>query len=66
MTLPQAVERVAAAARKHGKAWAITAGNVEDLARYRSMGAQLIPWGGDYALFKVLENCSAQLDAILS
>jgi 2-keto-3-deoxy-L-rhamnonate aldolase RhmA len=66
MTLPQAVERVAAAAHRHGKAWAITAGTVDDLARYRSMGAQLVPWGGDYALFKVLETCSAQLDAILT
>ncbi len=65
LTLPEAVERVAAAARQHGKAWAITAGSVEDLMRYRRMGAQLIPWGGDYALMKVLETCSAQLDSIL-
>jgi 2-keto-3-deoxy-L-rhamnonate aldolase RhmA len=64
--LPEAVERVAAAARRHGKAWGITAGSVEDLERYRRMGAQLIPWGGDYALMKVLETCSAQLDAILA
>jgi 4-hydroxy-2-oxoheptanedioate aldolase len=64
-SLPEAVEQVAAAARRHGKAWAITAGTVDDLARYRAMGAQLVPWGGDYALMKVLETCSAQLDAIL-
>ena len=65
LSLPEAVEQVATAARRHGKAWAITAGSVEDLARYRRMGAQLIPWGGDYALMKVLETCSAQLDSIL-
>jgi 2-keto-3-deoxy-L-rhamnonate aldolase RhmA len=59
LSLPEAVEQVAAAARRHGKAWAITAGTVEDLARYRGMGAQLVPWGGDYALMRVLETCSA-------
>lgn len=64
-TLAEAVEQVALAAREHGKAWAITAGSIEDLARYRSMGAQLIPWGGDFALMKVLEACSAQLDEVL-
>jgi 2-keto-3-deoxy-L-rhamnonate aldolase RhmA len=65
LKLDEAVERVAQAARDHGKAWGRTAGSAEELARYRQMGAQMIPWGGDFALMKVLENCSQELDAVL-
>lgn len=64
-TLDEAVERVAAAAKKHGKAWGRTAGSIEELARYREMGAQMVPWGGDFLLFKVLENCRNELDSVL-
>lgn len=65
LTLSAAVDQVSAAARRHGKAWGITAGSIDDLARYRQMGAQIVPWGGDYALMKVLETASAQLDSVL-
>lgn len=64
--LDHAIERVAAAARSHGKAWAIPAGSFDDVVRYRQMGAQLIPWGGDYALIGMLETCRDELDAALS
>jgi 2-keto-3-deoxy-L-rhamnonate aldolase RhmA len=64
MTLDKAIETVAAAATKHGKIWGITAGSLEQIQRYRSMGAQMVPWGGDFALRTVLENCSKDLDQV--
>ena len=65
MTLDEAVEQVAQAAKAQGKAWGRTAGSVEELTRYHEMGAQLVPWGGDFALMNVLANCSQDLDGIL-
>ena len=64
-TMDEAVERVAAAAKKHGKAWGRTAGSIEELVRYREMGAQMVPWGSDFMIFKVLENCGKELDGVL-
>jgi len=66
MTIPDVVERAAAAARRNGVAWGITAGSVEDLARYRQLGAQIVPWGGDFALMNVLRRCSEDLDGVLA
>jgi 4-hydroxy-2-oxoheptanedioate aldolase len=66
MTIPDAVERVAAAAKRSGIAWGITAGSVEDLGRYRQLGAQIVPWGGDFALMNVLRRCSEELDQVLA
>lgn len=66
MSLDEVVERVSAAARAHGKAWGITAGSPEEIARYRKLGAQMVPWGGDFALVKVLERCSEELDHVLA
>ena len=48
-----------------GRAWGITAGSIEDLARYRELGAQMVPRGGDFWLMKVLEECSRELDSVL-
>ncbi|HMO57139.1 MAG TPA: aldolase/citrate lyase family protein [Roseiflexaceae bacterium] len=59
-----AVEHVAAAARRHGKAWGITAGTTEVLAHYRDLGAQIIPWGGDFALAAYLAQCGRDLAAL--
>ncbi len=64
MTLEEAIERVVAAAQKHNKVWGITAGSVEEIQRYRAMGAQMIPWGGDFALMNVLKRCSEELDQV--
>jgi 2-keto-3-deoxy-L-rhamnonate aldolase RhmA len=58
-----AIEQVAAAARRHGKAWGAAPGSLEDLLRYRRKGAQIIPWGGDSGLRQVLANCSGELDS---
>ncbi len=65
MTIPDVVERLAAVAREHGVAWGITSGSVEDLTRYRKLGAQIVPWGGDFALMNVLRHCSEELDGVL-
>ena len=65
MTMEDAVEKVAAAAQQHGKVWARTASSIEELDRYRAMGAQMVPWGGDFALMKVLEKASQELGNVL-
>lgn len=64
-SLDEAVARVAAAARGHGKAWGITAGSHDALARYRGMGAQLVPWGSEFALVDLLQTRGKELDALL-
>jgi 4-hydroxy-2-oxoheptanedioate aldolase len=61
-TLDQAIERVAAAAARHGKAWGIPAGTPELIARYRQQGAQMLAYGGDFALAKVLDSCGKDFD----
>jgi 4-hydroxy-2-oxoheptanedioate aldolase len=66
LTISDAVERLAAAARRNGVAWGITAGTIEDLSRYRKLGAQIVPWGGDFALANVLRRCSEELDGVLA
>jgi 4-hydroxy-2-oxoheptanedioate aldolase len=63
--LDSAIEQVSAAARRHGKAWGVATGSLENLRRYRQMGAQIIPWGGDFGLCQVLANCSAEVDSAL-
>ncbi len=64
LTMEKAIETVAAAAQKHNKVWGITAGSVEQIKRYRAMGAQIVPWGGDFALMNVLKNSSQELDEV--
>lgn len=66
LTLPDVVDRVAAAAKRNGIAWGITAGSPEAIARYRKLGAQVVPWGGDFALMNVLKRCSEELDGVLA
>ena len=64
LTMDKAIEIVAAAAQKHNKVWGITAGSVDDIQRFRAMGAQMVPWGGDFSLMNVLKQCSADLDTV--
>lgn len=66
MTMADVIERVAAAARAHGKAWGITAASPDEIARYRRLGAQMVPWGGDFALARVLKQCREELDSALA
>jgi len=65
MTMEEAVAKVAAATQKHNKVWARTASTIEELDGYRKQGAQMVPFGGDFSLMKVLQNASEQLDSIL-
>lgn len=65
-TLEDAVAQVAAAAQNHGKAWGAASGSLQALSHYRQMGAQIMAWGGDFALRKILESFSIELDSILS
>jgi 2-keto-3-deoxy-L-rhamnonate aldolase RhmA len=60
--LESAIEQVAAAARRHGKAWGAATGSLDNLRRYRRMGAQIIPWGGDFAVRQVLATCSVEME----
>jgi 2-keto-3-deoxy-L-rhamnonate aldolase RhmA len=64
LTLDRAIEHVAAVVRKHGKAWGITAGSIEELAHRQGLGAQLIPRGGDHALMQSLMTWGGELDAL--
>ncbi len=66
ISLAEAVQRVAASATRHGKAWGTTAGTLQDLDAARKMGAQMVPWGGDFALMNVLRQCSEELDTLLA
>ena len=65
LTMDKAIDTVAAAVQQHGKLWGITAGSVEEIQRYRGMGAQMVPWGGDFSLMNVLKSCSEDLDGVL-
>lgn len=64
LTMDKAIERIAAVAQKYNKVWGITAGSVADIERFRALGAQIVPWGGDFALMNVLRNASKELDTI--
>jgi len=64
MTFDKAVETVAAACEKHNKVWGIAVGSLEQLKRYQAMGAQIVPWGGDFSLMSVLDARSKELDSV--
>jgi 4-hydroxy-2-oxoheptanedioate aldolase len=65
LTLEEAYDRVAAATKKHGKAWGAPGMSLDNIKTIRAQGAQLIAHGGDYeALIAMLEARSAELDDI--
>lgn len=64
LTLAGAIEHVARTVRQRGKAWGITAGSIEELAYRQSLGAQIIPRGGDHMLMRSLEVWGGELDAL--
>ncbi len=64
MSLDEAVRHVAAAARRHGKAWGRTAGSLAEIKTYVEMGAQMVPWGGDFALAAALKQWGQDLDSL--
>lgn len=64
-SLDEAIFQVADAARKHGITWGIPAGTPELIKQYRAMGAQLLAYGGDFALTTVLAHSSQDFDEAL-
>jgi 2-keto-3-deoxy-L-rhamnonate aldolase RhmA len=63
-TLDEGIARVAAACKKHGKAWGLPTGTPEATIRYRDMGAKFIVRGGDFALAEVLRQNGKELDEL--
>lgn len=58
--------KIAAAAKKHGKAWGRPVGAVEDAKTIVDLGAQLVVYGSTHwAIFRHLEQCQLQLDKLL-
>ena len=63
-TLDDAIVFVSEAAKRNKKAWGITAGTPEMVTHYQSLGASVVPWGGDFSLMNILKECSQDLDKI--
>lgn len=64
--LDGAVQRVAAACKKHGKAWGQPASSVEHLKKLTDLGAQLMAWGSEFgALRSMLEERSREWQQVL-
>jgi 4-hydroxy-2-oxoheptanedioate aldolase len=63
-TMDHAVDRVAKAAARHGKAWGCPAASTEQLQHFRALGAQLLAHGGDFMGLKaMLEAAARDFDA---
>lgn len=58
ISLDEAIAQVAETAKRQGVAWGIPAGTPELIKQYRALGAQLLAYGGDFALAAVLESSS--------
>ncbi len=66
LTLDEAMARVAAAAKKYGKAWGCPAATVERLQELHAQGATLLNHGGDFgAVMKMLEASAADFNTAL-
>lgn len=61
LTLESAVEQVAAACKKHGKAWGMPAGTPELLRQRIGQGGQLLSHGGDFGAFMKMLQESGQV-----
>lgn len=60
ITLDSTYEIVAAACKRHGKAWGAPTGTLEALKLRQSQGGQLLNHGGDFgAIMKMLKDCAA-------
>jgi 2-keto-3-deoxy-L-rhamnonate aldolase RhmA len=66
LTLDQVLDRVAAAAAKHGKAWGLPAPSLEKLREYHRRGARLLARGGDFmAILNMLRDTAADFEKAL-
>ena len=65
LSLEAAIEKVAAAAAKHGKAWGCPVRDVEDLQHRHAQGGRLLAHGGEFfALMKMLERCAGDFRSV--
>jgi 2-keto-3-deoxy-L-rhamnonate aldolase RhmA len=65
LTLDGAIQRVAEAARRHGKAWGMPASSVDEVRRLRERNAQLVAYGGDFlAVMQGLQRSAAELNEV--
>lgn len=61
-----AQQRIAAAARKHGKAWGRPVAAADDAQRIIDLGAQFIAFGSiHWAIYRHLQDCQAAFDKLL-
>jgi 4-hydroxy-2-oxoheptanedioate aldolase len=60
-------QKIAAACRKHGKAWGRPVGTAADAKVIVDQGAQLIAMGSDFGgMYAHLSDCSQQFDSVLN
>ncbi|MFP6674399.1 MAG: aldolase/citrate lyase family protein [Pirellulaceae bacterium] len=65
LTIDGATSAVAAAAKRHGKAWGCPAGTPARVRELHELGAQLVAYGGDFmAIMNMLRDCSETLDEV--
>lgn len=65
LTLDDAVKKVAAAAKRHGKAWGCPAASVDKVKEFREQGAQLLAHGGEFhAFMNMLAKNSSVLNEV--
>ena len=65
LTLEKCYERVAQAAKKHGKAWGCPVGTTEDMQKRYDQGARILAHGGEFlALMRMLEQSAADFDSL--
>lgn len=63
LTLDTAIQKVADAAQRHGKAWGIPAPTIDKVKEYRDLGAQLVAYGGDFgAMMNMLKTFGGELE----
>jgi 2-keto-3-deoxy-L-rhamnonate aldolase RhmA len=60
MTLDDAMQTVAAAAQKHGKAWGCPAATLDRMKQLHTMGARLLAHGSEFSAIKQMLNESAE------
>jgi len=64
--MKEAQKKVAAAAKKHGKAWGRPVGTAADVKTIVDLGAQLVVLGGAFlAIYDHLAQCGGQLEELL-
>jgi len=64
-TLDKGIERVGAAAAKHGKAWGLPVPSLDELRRQAARGAQILAHGGDFRGFMaILQDCGRDFAAL--